>query len=169
MNVFIDAENAFILAVNGLYELVSVYDEGNNPPNCSEFKANDAVATEPDWATDKLNVVPSPFVNVSVLMFTDAVTIAFGVNEAVEANDADVTLAAVEANDADVAIEAVAAYEAETTLPNNNEAVAANDELKTLILLVWLLSTNAVEFTPSNKSALLAYEAVPDKNDAVAA
>ena len=48
MNVFIDAENAFILAVNGLYELVSVYDEGNKLPNFSESKANDAVATEPD-------------------------------------------------------------------------------------------------------------------------
>ena len=62
VNVFIDAVNAiiealkalieelnvFILAVNGLYELVSVYDEGNKLPNLSESKDNDAVATEPD-------------------------------------------------------------------------------------------------------------------------
>ena len=57
-------------------------------------------------------------------------------NDAVEANEAEVVVAAVEANDADVAIEAVAAYEAETTLPNNNEAVKANDAVATLILLV---------------------------------
>ena len=122
-----------------------MYDEGNKLPNFSESKANDAVATEPDWATVKLNVVLSPFVNVIVLMFTDAVTIAFGVFDAVCAC---------------TAVEAVAAYEAEVTLPHKNEAVKANDAVATLILLVWLLSTNAVEFNPSNKSALAAYEAV---------
>jgi hypothetical protein len=69
-------------------------------------------------------------VNVIVLIATDAVTRAFGVKDAVEtklADVAEVAVAALVANDADIAIEEVAAYEAETTLPNNNEAVKAND------------------------------------------
>ena len=54
-------------------------------------------------------------------MFTDAVTIAFGVFDAVAAYEAEVAVAAVEANEADNA------YDAEATLPVKNEAVEAND------------------------------------------
>ena len=53
-----------------------------------------------------LKVLPSPFVNVIVLMFTDAVTIAFGVFDAVAAYEAEVAVAAVEANEADNAYDA---------------------------------------------------------------
>jgi hypothetical protein len=68
------------------------------------------------------NVVPSPLVKVIVLEETDAVIRAFGVNEAVAANEAEVAFIAlaieplkneaVAANEADIACEALIANEA---------------------------------------------------------
>jgi hypothetical protein len=49
------------------------------------FIANDDDSTEPDCATVMLKVELSPLVNVIVEILTDAVTIAFGVYDAVNA------------------------------------------------------------------------------------
>ena len=94
--------------------------------------ANDAdVANEADVAKDadvaklaedafctlfvvRANVLPSPLVYVVVAFDIDAVTNAFGVNDADVANEALVAKEAEVANDADTATEALVAFEAVT-------------------------------------------------------